>query len=75
MGCMDALPIVLPDQGPIDQALMDANIDAETRDMDPDGDVGPPVILEVGYGDPASFMLAPGSGTATAVSEVLTRPG
>lgn len=72
-GCMDAIPIEVPDQGhEVDQALPDASLDAETSDLGlddlgMDADVGPTVILEVGYGDPTQFMLAPGNGTATAV--------
>lgn len=64
VGCMDPMPIVLPDEGVADQGSVDADVplDAEL-DLGP----GPTLTLEVGFGDTANFMLAPGSGTATAV--------
>lgn len=72
-GCLDPLPIVLydqgqPDQGQPDQGQRDADVptDAEVHDQGPDASA-PAIVLEVGFGEPASFMLAPGSGTATAV--------
>lgn len=65
VGCMDPMPIVLPDEGIADQGAVDADVplDAELDDLGP----GPTLTLEVGFGDTANFMLAPGSGTATAV--------
>ena len=63
VGCLDPLPIVLPDQGQRDG---DVASDAEVDDLGPDAPA-PAIVLEVGFGEPASFMLAPGSGTATAV--------
>lgn len=70
-GCLDPLPIIVPDQGS-EQGTPDGDVpnDAEPDDLGPDApptDLGPDFILEVGFGEPGSFMVAPGSGTATAV--------
>jgi hypothetical protein len=69
------------DQGGVDQGRLDAQV----PDLGPvDGDVGvladqgdsatpdlgPGIILEVGYGTAAEFMVAPGAGVATAVAGV-----
>jgi hypothetical protein len=67
-GCLEPLPIILPDQG-AEQGTPDGDVpmDAEPEDLGPPADLGPDFILEVGFGEPGSFMVAPGSGTATAV--------
>jgi hypothetical protein len=67
-GCLEPLPIILPDQGR-DQGTLDGDVptDAEPEDLGPPADLGPGFILEVGFGEPGSFMVAPGTGTATAV--------
>lgn len=82
---MDPIPIVI-DQGGTDQGRLDGGVDAQVTDLGPvDGDVGvddqgrdaapppdlgPGILLEVGYGPTGSFMVAPGAGVATAVMGV-----
>ncbi|MCB9660425.1 MAG: hypothetical protein H6726_22465 [Sandaracinaceae bacterium] len=77
-GCGDPIPITLdeglvdlgsdaqlPDAGPMDGRVPD--------DLGPDADVpdqGSGIILEVGFGPTGGFMVAPGTGTATAVMGV-----
>lgn len=59
MGCKGDSPIDEPDQALSDQGTLDAE--------QGDAEVDPNIILEVGFGDPEHFMLAPGSGTTMAV--------
>ena len=82
---MDPIPIVM-DLGGSDQGRLDGGADAQVGDLGPvDGDVGvvdqgrdaapppdlgPSIVLEVGYGPTGSFMVAPGGGVATAVMGV-----
>jgi hypothetical protein len=73
LGCGGPIPIHVDEGVPTaDAQVTDAGrVDGDIpADLGPDSappDVGPSIILEVGYGTTAEFMLAPGAGVATAV--------